>query len=110
MGADVDKPDKDGETPLQQAAYRGHTGCARALLRTLPHHTVMVRVRSAEAGADWRLGETALYYARVRGTKEVEALLREWDTAHPPGETVNIKVVCGVFSPHAFLWADFAEG
>ena len=80
-GAEVDKADEDGETPLMYAAYTGVTG---AVLRWL-----------LEQGADWRLlqatsgswaGETALGFAKREGQAEAASVLAAWVSEHGSAE------------------------
>ncbi len=79
-GAEVDKVNKDGETPLMYAAYYGGTV---AVLRWL-----------LEQGADWRLqatsgeyaGETALGFANRFGTAEAASVLAAWVSEHGSAE------------------------
>ncbi len=64
-GADVNRADKVGETPLNNAAYYGRTECVKLLI---------------DAGADVnkadKFGETPLYKAEGRGHTECAELLR----------------------------------
>ena len=79
-GAEVDKLDERGETPLMYAASNGATG---AVVRWL-----------LEQGADWRLqvtsghyaGETALGFAKRRGQAEAASVLAAWVSEHGSAE------------------------
>eukprot|EP01046_Picozoa_sp_COSAG06_P043845 COSAG06_NODE_5810_length_3261_cov_21.125000_1_plen_349_part_00 len=79
-GAEVDKLDEDGETPLMWAASNGATG---AVLRWLLEH-----------GADWRLqatsgdyaGKTALGIAKRQGKAEAASVLAAWVSEHGSAE------------------------
>eukprot|EP01045_Picozoa_sp_COSAG04_P023940 COSAG04_NODE_2922_length_3381_cov_62.270871_5_plen_176_part_00 len=75
-GADLDKAGNDGETPLMQAAYFGHSGVVRRLLELGADHTAV--------GTGWEYeGKTALELAEARGKEEAAAVLRDWAASHP---------------------------
>ena len=86
-GAEVDKADENGMTPLMAAAYSSATG---AVLRWL-----------LEQGADWRLqatsgdyaGETALGLAKRFGKAEAASVLAAWVSEHGSAEEAAAAAV-----------------
>ena len=70
-GADIDKTNDLGETPLMVAAFKGYSGVVRRLLALGADHAV--------AGTGWNCeGKTALEMAEGSFHEETAAVLREW--------------------------------
>ena len=73
-GADLDKASV-GETPLMNAAAKGHSGVVRRLLELGADHTPVGTMYEYE-------GKTALELAEEKGKEEAAAVLREWAASH----------------------------
>eukprot|EP01045_Picozoa_sp_COSAG04_P012318 COSAG04_NODE_825_length_10050_cov_15.525676_2_plen_1515_part_00 len=78
-GADLDKANEDGTTPLMTAADVGQSGAVRRLLELGVDHTAVC------TGGRYK-GKTALEVAEEKGKEEAAAVLREWAASHPNAE------------------------
>ena len=76
-GANLDKADNRGITPLMWAAQPGHSGVVRRLLELGADHTAV-----GTGGYPYE-GRTALGVAEARGKEEAATVLREWAASHP---------------------------
>ena len=85
-GADVDKADKDGETPLFRATISGHLGCARLLIE-----------KGADVDKAHNNGMNPLHVASHNGHRECARLLIE------SGANVDEEFFCWTPLRLAFL-------
>ena len=120
MGADVNRPDADGDLPLGIAAWHGHTGTVRRLLSAgaLPdkqepsggsalilaagrgHIGSVEALIAAGANLETRnsLGSTALQYATLGGHRQVVEMLLDH------GADINSQAENGCTAAHSAIW------
>eukprot|EP00438_Fugacium_kawagutii_P021793 Skav200331 [mRNA] locus=scaffold2835:20027:20413:- [translate_table: standard] len=104
-GAAVDHQDHHGYTPLQTAAYYGHTDLTRSLLMCAADVNLrspllkQTKVTTYENQRQWWYGqETSLHFASGRGHVQVVALLLEF------------AADVGIYDARGRSWIDVSMG
>src|SRR6185437_10659924 len=91
VGADVNEPDCDGDTPLMLAAAQGHASIVAVLLRN-----------GADVSAHNDGGETALHLAAYGGhTEAVRALLAAGSCVNARDNGGSTPLICAAFGGYA---------